>query len=260
MGVARHLAASAVLFAWLGVAEAADLTVSAASSLSNAFRELAPAFEAQNRGTRLLFNFAASDTLLAQIAKGAPVDVFASADQETMDRAEAQKLLLPSSRRNFVSNELVLVAPAEGGPSLSGLADLGKPGLRARIEFPESGRWFDGGAITVLPSADPRTHTARVRVNLPAEAAGVVPGMAARVHFLTGGDAPSGVAVPAAAVLRRGEVTGVYVADGKGGFSLRQVRLGTVLADGSVEVLAGLSGGEVIALDPVRAGLLRQKR
>ena len=142
----------------------------------------------------------------------------------------------------------------------SRLADLGKPGLRARIEFPESGRWFDGGAITVLPSADPRTHTARVRVNLPAEAAGVVPGMAARVHFLTGGDAPSGVAVPAAAVLRRGEVTGVYVADGKGGFSLRQVRVGSVLADGSVEVLAGLAGGETIALDPVRAGLLRQKR
>lgn len=142
----------------------------------------------------------------------------------------------------------------------SHLAELGKPGLRARIEFPESGRWFDGSAITVLPSADPRTHTARVRVNLPAEAAGVVPGMAARVHFLTGGDAPSGVSVPAAAVLRRGEVTGVYVADGKGGFSLRQVRVGSVLADGSVEVLAGLSGVETIALDPVRAGLQRQKR
>lgn len=142
----------------------------------------------------------------------------------------------------------------------SRLADLGKPGLRARIEFPESGRGFDGGAITVLPSADPRTHTARVRVNLPADAVGVVPGMAARVHFLTGGEAPSSVLVPAAAVLRRGEVTGVYVADGKDGFSLRQVRVGSVLADGSVEVLAGLAGGEMIALDPVRAGLLRKKR
>ena len=142
----------------------------------------------------------------------------------------------------------------------SRLADLGKPGLRARVEFPESGRGFEGGAITVLPAADPRTHTARVRINLPAEAAGVVPGMAARVHFLTGGEAPSSLSVPAAAVLRRGEVTGVYVADGKGGFSLRQLRVGSVLADGSVEVLAGLSGGETVALDPVRAGLSRQKR
>jgi hypothetical protein len=65
--------------------------------------------------------------------------------------------------------------------------------------------------------------------------------------------------VPSAAVLRRGEVTGVYVADGKGGFSLRQLRLGSALDDASVEVLAGLSGGETIALDPVRAGLVRRK-
>lgn len=130
MGAVRSLAASAVLFALLGAAEAADLTVSAASSLSNAFRELAPAFEAQNSGTRLLFNFAASDTLLAQIAKGAPVDVFAAADQETLDRAEAQKLLVPGSRRNFAGNDLVLVTPLEGGLAVSSLADLEKPSFK----------------------------------------------------------------------------------------------------------------------------------
>lgn len=130
MSVARSLAAFAVFSALLGAARAADLTVSAASSLSNAFRELAPAFEAQNPGTRLLFNFAASDTLLAQIAKGAPVDVFAAADQETMDRAEAQKLLLPGSRRNFAGNDLVLVTPLEGGQAVSGLADLEKPSFK----------------------------------------------------------------------------------------------------------------------------------
>lgn len=113
-----------------GVALAADVTVSAAASLSNAFKELGPAFEAQNPGTRLLFNFAASDALLAQISKGAPVDVLATADQETMDRAEAQKLLLPGSRFNFVSNELVLVTPAEGGAALSGLADLARPAVK----------------------------------------------------------------------------------------------------------------------------------
>lgn len=141
----------------------------------------------------------------------------------------------------------------------SRLAELGGAGLRAKVEFPESGRRFDGAAVTVLPAADPRTHTARVRVNLPAEAAGVVPGMAARVHFLTGGEV-SRLVVPGAAVLRRGELTGVYVADGQGGFSLRQVRLGTPQAEGAVEVLAGLSGNETVALDPVRAGLLRRKR
>ena len=74
---------------------------------------------------------------------------------------------------------------------------------------------------------------------------------------ITGEDGPE--FVTAAAVLRRGEVTGVYVADGKGGFSLRQLRVGSTLDDASVEVLAGLSGGETIALDPVRAGLVRRK-
>ncbi len=140
----------------------------------------------------------------------------------------------------------------------SRLAELGKTGLKAKVEFPENGRWLEAAAITVLPSADPRTHTARVRVSLPADAAGVVPGMAARVHFVVG-DAPR-LAVPAGAILRRGEITGVYVADGKGGFNLRQLRVGSPLADGSVEVLAGLSGGEVVALDPIRAGLLRATR
>ena len=137
------------------------------------------------------------------------------------------------------------------------LASLGRGALQAKVEFPESGRWLDAASVTVLPAADPRTHTARVRVALPADAAGVVPGMAARVHFLVG-SAPR-LTVPGAAVLRRGEVTGVYVADGKGGFSLRQLRLGSALDDASVEVLAGLSGGETIALDPVRAGLVRRK-
>lgn len=113
-----------------GVALAADVTVSAAASLSNAFKELGPAFEAQNPGTRLLFNFGASDALLAQISKGAPLDVLATADQETMDRAEAQKLLQAGSRFNFVSNELVLVTPAEGGAALSGLADLARPAVK----------------------------------------------------------------------------------------------------------------------------------
>lgn len=138
------------------------------------------------------------------------------------------------------------------------LADLARQGGKARIEFPETGRWLESASIQVLPAADPRTHTARIRVNLPADAPGVVPGMAARVHFSLSGEAPV-LAVPAAAILRRGELSGVYVADGKGGFVLRQVRLGSTQADGSVEILAGLAGGEELALDPVRAGLLRRK-
>jgi molybdate transport system substrate-binding protein len=109
---------------------AADLTVSAAASLTNAFRELGPAFEAQHAGTAVVFNFAASDALLAQIAKGAPVDVFASADQDAMDRADRQRLLVPGTRRNFVGNTLVMIAPTDGALGLKAPADLAQAAVR----------------------------------------------------------------------------------------------------------------------------------
>lgn len=115
---------------WLALAsmsvQAADLTVSAAASLTNAFRELIPAFEAQNPGNKVVFNFAASDALLAQIAKGAPADVFASADQEAMGRAEAQKVLVAGTRRNFVANALVMIVPSDNTLALTTPADLQK--------------------------------------------------------------------------------------------------------------------------------------
>ena len=124
-------AAGSVLLALACVgAHAADLTVSAAASLTNAFKELGPVFEAQNAGTAVVFNFAASDALLAQIAKGAPVDVFASADQDAMDRADAQKLLAAGSRRNFVSNSLVMITPSDSTLGIKALADLQKPEVK----------------------------------------------------------------------------------------------------------------------------------
>jgi molybdate transport system substrate-binding protein len=112
------------------VAHGADLIVSGAASLTNAFKELGPMFEAQNAGTKVLFNFAASDALLAQIAKGAPADVFAAADQESMDRAQDQKLLAANSRRNFVGNSLVVAAPSDSTLDLKTLADLQRPEVK----------------------------------------------------------------------------------------------------------------------------------
>ncbi len=106
------------------LASAQQLTVSAAASLTDAFQELGPRFAATQPGTIVRFNFAASGTLLTQIAQGAPVDVFASADQETMDRAVAQKLVLPDTRVNFAANSLVLIEPGKGGPALKSLQDL----------------------------------------------------------------------------------------------------------------------------------------
>jgi molybdate transport system substrate-binding protein len=126
----RPTLAAALLALSSLTAHAADLTVSAAASLTNAFRELGPAFEAQNPGTQIVFNFAASDALLAQIAKGAPADVFASADQEAMDRADAQKVLAAGSRRNFAANALVMIVPSDSALGLKALADLQKPEVK----------------------------------------------------------------------------------------------------------------------------------
>nr|WP_140630888.1 molybdate ABC transporter substrate-binding protein [Methylibium rhizosphaerae] len=129
-------------------AQAADLTVSAAASLTNAFRELAPLYEAQNPGTRVLLNFGASGALLQQIAKGAPADVFASADQETMDQAQGQSLIAASERRNFVSNTLVVVVPADAKAAPRSVSELVQPAYaRIAIGLPASvpvGRYTKG--------------------------------------------------------------------------------------------------------------------
>ena len=122
--------AAALLVVACGLAQAADLTVSAAASLTNAFRELGPLFEAAHPGTTVVFNFASSDALLAQIAKGAPADVFASADQDAMDRAEAQHVLVPRTRRNFVANALVMIVPSDSTLGLQAPADLASASVR----------------------------------------------------------------------------------------------------------------------------------
>ena len=111
-------------------AAAQQLTVSAAASLSDAFKEIARRFEATKSGVTVRCNFAASGVLIQQIAQGAPVDVFASADQETMNRGVEQKLIEPDTRRDFAANVVVLVAPAQGGPALKTLADLGRPDVK----------------------------------------------------------------------------------------------------------------------------------
>lgn len=121
----------------------------------------------------------------------------------------------------------------------------------AKVEFPESQLWRDGTRFEVLPTIDAQSHTATARVYLT-DAEGIVPGMAARVHFVVG--QAQKLTVPTAAVLRRGEISAVYVLkDGKP--SLRQVRLGEPVADGELNVLSGLAAGETVSLDPVKTGI-----
>jgi len=107
--------------------------------------------------------------------------------------------------------------------------------------------------VTVVPPPTRARTRPRLRLDLPDDAKGLLPGVFARAHFVTGKAAR--LMVPRAAVLRRSEVTAVYVVDDKGAPRLRQVRIGTVSDEKSVEVLAGLRAGEKVVLDPVKAGM-----
>lgn len=126
----RTTALAALLALAAGASHAADVTVSAAASLTESFKELAALFESSHPGTQVLLNFAASDALVAQIEKGAPVDVFAAADEASMDRAAAGRLLAPGTRHDFAANALVLIVPADAKAPPHSLAGLATPAVR----------------------------------------------------------------------------------------------------------------------------------
>ena len=106
--------------------------------------------------------------------------------------------------------------------------------------------------VQLLPTVDAATHTAQLRVSLPDNLRGIVPGMFARVWLPAAqpgvGTPQPSLWVPASALVRRGEMTGVYVLDDKGTARLRQVRLGAPSGT-QVEVLSGVSAGEPVATD-----------
>jgi RND family efflux transporter MFP subunit len=122
----------------------------------------------------------------------------------------------------------------------------------ARVEFPELGKWVDAVKVQLLPTADAATHVSQVRVSLP-DVPEATPGMFARVHFVTG--RAEKLTVPAAAVVRRGEVAAVYVQTPDNRLSLRQLRLGDAVGQGEIEVLAGLAAGDRVVADPVKAAI-----
>ena len=162
------------------------------------------------------------------------------------------------SRRHVELGELV----SPGQPLISGLS---LQQLRVNVDVPQSmfhavrtigkayayvdGERIEAESLTFFPVADEMANTFRVRVNLPDGAATLYPGMFIKVGFVVG--ETKRLLVPASAVVRRSELSAVYVTDGAT-ISLRQVRLGRRI-DESIEILAGLEEGEVVATDPVRA-------
>ncbi len=156
-------------------------------------------------------------------------------------------------------------AVAVGQPLMSGLS---LEALRVVVNLPqqvaarvreheaayiltEEGR-VEADSVTIFPFADSASNTFTVRVELPQGQFALYPGMFVKVAFVIG-DAER-LLVPTRALLRRSEVTGLYVVDSDGAVRLRQVRAGNTFDD-RTEILAGLDAGERIALDTVRAGI-----
>lgn len=128
--LAAALALAGLGLGHTGAAKAADLVVSAASSLTNAFRAEAKAYEAAHLNTHVVLNFAASDVLMRQIENGAPADLFASADQVAMDKAQKNGLLLANTRSDFARNQLVVIVPAGSKTIIHSLKDLQQPRIK----------------------------------------------------------------------------------------------------------------------------------
>ncbi|NYT86328.1 molybdate ABC transporter substrate-binding protein [Pollutimonas harenae] len=123
-------AAACAATSWHAQASAADMLVGAAASLTNAFTELATQFQQKHPATKVLMSFASSDVLAKQVIEGAPMDIYASADQTAMDQAVDAGSIETDTRHDFARNELVLIVPADDPNNIRSLADLRSAGVK----------------------------------------------------------------------------------------------------------------------------------
>jgi RND family efflux transporter MFP subunit len=129
----------------------------------------------------------------------------------------------------------------------SGAVEVAVPGANGGVQ------WIRPASRSSVPTADPVSQTIEWRLALsPESGKALLPGQQVRVRFASGQQ--ERMVVPQAAVLRRGELTAVYVVSGTQ-FVLKAIRLGADQGQAGVAVLAGLTAGDRVALDPVKAGL-----
>ncbi len=130
------IGALAVLFS-VATAPGETITVSAAISLKESLGKIAATYEKQT-GEKIEFNFDASGKLAQQIAQGAPVDVFISADNEQADKLVKSGNADRSSRRVIARNSLVLIVPTDHTGSPASFADLGTSKAKVAAGDPRS--------------------------------------------------------------------------------------------------------------------------
>jgi molybdate transport system substrate-binding protein len=172
----KLLRAFAILLAMtLPSLKAADITVFAAASLTDALKELGASYE-KSSGDKVAFNFAASNTLEMQIKAGAPADLFFSADEPKMDDLAKAGLVAKESRKDLLSNSLVIVVPSDSTAALNSAAGLEDPkfakiaigqpqsvpaGIYAKAYLQKIGIW-DKVSARVIPSESVRAALAAV--------------------------------------------------------------------------------------------------
>lgn len=104
--------------------ESVDLHVSAAASLTDAMKELATIYEANNPGVKLVFNFGSSGALEQAIENGGKTDLFFSAAQKQMNLLEEKGELVEGTRKDLLRNEVVLIVPKDGAKDIKTFEDL----------------------------------------------------------------------------------------------------------------------------------------
>jgi len=110
--------------------EPRTLTVFAAASLKDAFTEISKNFEGAHPGVTVTLNFAGSQTLRTQLEEGASADVFALANHTEMDNAVKAGLVQDGAAPDFLTNQLLVILPADNPAGLESLQDLARPGVK----------------------------------------------------------------------------------------------------------------------------------